>query len=88
MLDKSKLSNINYKDELIIKKLTDNRFFFKYEWIDKEFEENIYSYDEIKMCFENNGFTANVYDNYDIKNMNSEILSYHLSHTTFIFIKK
>ena len=87
MLDKSKLSNINYKDQLIIKKLTDKRFFFKYQWIDKEFEENIYSYDEIKMCFENNGFTANLYDNYDIKNMNSEILSYHLSHTTFIFIK-
>jgi SAM-dependent methyltransferase len=93
-LDESKLIDINYKNQLIIKHNSNNLYDFTYKWINKEFTEKIINSDTVKKILEDNGWNLMEEQNHDSDkfygNVFDEIILriYDSFHTIMTFIKK
>lgn len=55
-IDPTKLCDINYKNQLVVKKLENNNYRFRYKWINKEFDEELIMCDLLKKIFEDRGW--------------------------------
>ena len=70
----------NYKNELIVKRIENNFFYFKYPWLNREFNEHIIGLEYLRNYFQNNFKIRQIEHNFNNTDDNNIVTKFWLMH--------